>query len=320
MPDWVSRFREIIRLHWGGKVAALVLAIATWYGIQSVINFETRIREVPVNLLLPEGWATLDRSASTVDIVFRGSQEDIRYLNRDQIRIELDLRQKILNGTNLLTRFKILPKNVSAPNAVRPIQIRPAEITVSLDRQEEKTVPVKADFQGSPAEEFEVERWACAPTAVTLSGPRSRLLKIESVATAPIDLEGRTKSFRKTRVPVQLPPETMLVEPNAGQVAVDVIMGERTTTRVWPGVPVNVLTGPGPREPLQVTPSEVTVSVRGRAEVLKKMDARAIRVYADGSEVEKSGTYDLPLRVHAPPGLVVFEMVPAVVKITLGDR
>ncbi|MBU1694280.1 MAG: hypothetical protein KKC51_09990 [Verrucomicrobia bacterium] len=320
MPDWVSRLRDILQRHWGGKVAAVVLATATWYGIQSVINFETRIREVPVNLVLPDGWATLDRSASTVDIVFRGSQEDIRFLNRDQVKVELDLRQKVLNGTNLLTRVKILPKHVNAPSAVRPIQIRPAEITVSLDRQEEKTVPVKADFQGSPAEEYEVERWACAPTAVAISGPRSRLLRIESVTTAPIDLEGRTKSFRKTRVPVQLPPETVLVESSPGQVTVEVTMGERTTTEVWPGVPVDVLTAPGPREHVQVVPTEVTVSVRGRAEVLKKMDARDIRVYADGSEVEKSGAYDLPVRVHAPPALAVFKIDPAVVRVTLGDR
>ena len=319
MPDWISRLRNILRRNWGGKVAALVLATATWYGIQSVISFEARIREVPVTLILPEGWEALDRSASAVDVVFRGSQQDIRFLNRDQVKIELDLRKKVLNGTNVLTRFKILPQHVSTPNGVRPVHIRPDEITLSLDRQEEKTVPVKADFQGSPAEDFEVEQWVCAPAVVTISGPRSRLLKIGSINTAPIDLEGRTKSFRKPRMPVQLPAETVLAEPIPGLVTVEVTMGERTTTEEWPGVPVGVLTAPGPRERLQVVPSVVSVSVRGRAEVLKKLDARDIRVYADGLEVEKDGAYDLPVRVHVPPGLTVFRIDPPVVKVTLGE-
>lgn len=319
MPSWASRLVEVLRRNWGGKLAAVVLATVTWYGIQSVINFEARIREVPVTLRIPEGWSALDQSVSAVDIVFRGSEEDIRFLNRDQIKVELDLNPRALHGTSLVTRVKILPRHVSAPNTVRPVHIRPDEVAVSLDRLEEKAVPVKADFQGAPAEEFEVERWVCTPATVILSGPRSRLQRIESVNTAALDIEGRTKSFRKPRVPVQVPPETVLVEPIPGQVSVEVSMGERTGTEQWPDVPVGVLTRPGLREPVSVEPAAVALSVRGRAEALKKLDARDVRVYADGSDVEKEGAYELPLRIHVPPGLTVVKTDPPVVTVTWGE-
>ncbi|HOW96457.1 MAG TPA: CdaR family protein [Kiritimatiellia bacterium] len=319
MPSWASRLAELLRRNWGGKLAALVLATVTWYGIQSVINFEARIREVPVTLRLPEGWAALDQSVSAVDIVFRGSEEDIRFLNRDQIKVEIDLNPRAIKGTNLVARFKILPRHISAPNTVRPVQVRPDEITVSLDRQEQKAVPVKADFQGEPAEEFEVERWECAPAAVTLSGPHSRLQRIESVNTIALDLEGRTKSFRKTHVPVQAPPETVVVEPVPAQVSVEVSLAERTSTETWKDVPVCVLSRPGAREELSVVPVSATLTVRGRAEILKKLDARDVRVYADGSDVEKAGTYELPLRIHPPPGLAVVKTEPPVVSVTWGE-
>lgn len=319
MPSWATRLFEMLRRNWGGKLAAVVLATVTWYGIQSVINFEARIREVPVALRLPEGWAVLDQSVAAVDIVFRGSEEDIRFLNRDQVKVEIDVSPRALNGTNPPARLKILPRHINAPNTVRPVQIRPNEIAVNLDRQEEKVVPVKADFQGAPAEEFEVERWVCTPATITLAGPRSRLQKIESVPTAPLDIEGRTKSFRKPRVPVQVPPETILLEPTPGQVSVDVTMGERTSAETWTDVAVGVLARPGARERLSVEPPSISLSVRGRAELLKKLDARDVRVYADGSDVEKAGTYELPLRVHVPPGLTVVKMDPPVVTVTWGE-
>jgi len=64
MPDWMSRLRAAFRRNRAGKVAAVILGTATWYGIQSVINFEARLREIPVSLRLPESRTRPRRTSS----------------------------------------------------------------------------------------------------------------------------------------------------------------------------------------------------------------------------------------------------------------
>ena len=86
MASKLERLRKIMLHNKGLKAAALVLAFVTWYAIRSVINFETVVSDIPLTIQVNPGWAILDRSAQTVDVLFRGSQEDIRYLNRDQIK------------------------------------------------------------------------------------------------------------------------------------------------------------------------------------------------------------------------------------------
>ena len=94
MASKLERLRKIVLHNKGLKAAALVLAFVTWYAIRSVINFETVVSDIPLTIQVNPGWAILDQSAKTVDVLFRGSQEDIRYLNRDQIKVEVDIRGK----------------------------------------------------------------------------------------------------------------------------------------------------------------------------------------------------------------------------------
>lgn len=316
MPEWLVKVRTALLRNKGAKAAAVFLACMTWYAIQSAISFETRLSDIPLTLQLDEGWAVLERSASTVDVLFRGSQEDIRYLNRDQVHVELDLRGQEGGGE---VQVKLRPRNIRAPAAVRPMLIRPEEITLVLDRQGEKQVPVKIETQGAPSEDYEVERLVPTPATVTLAGPRRRLQSVDSVSAGPIDLEGRTRSFRKARTPLLPPSDSWVASLNPSNVMVEVFMAERTVTKEWPEVPVGVLVAPGPRTRLEVWPPKVKVSVRGRAEALKTVQPEDIRLYADCSELDKGAVYELPVRAHLPPGATLIKIEPSLVKVTVGS-
>ena len=58
------------------------------------INLEIEVDNIPISILLPEGWTIQEQSTDTVDIRFRGSQEDIRYLFPDTIKVILDRRNE----------------------------------------------------------------------------------------------------------------------------------------------------------------------------------------------------------------------------------
>ena len=301
----------------GLKLAALVIAFVTWYAIRSIINFETVIPDIPITIQVNPGWAILDRSAQTVDVLFRGSQEDIRYLNRDQITVEADIRGKPFAGA---LNVKLQPKNVQAPGAVRAIVIWPDEITLKLDQEGEKQVPVKANLQGAVPEGYEVDKVECTPASVLLQGPRQRLDEVSAVRTEPIDLEDRVRSFKKLKMPVVLPGENWVGRISPSNVAVEITIVERSATREFRDVPVRVLVSPGVGGPkLEIWPVAVNVVLKGFAKPLEDMSPGDVEASVDCSALQAGASYDLPVRVHALPGVSAISVEPPTVKITAGD-
>jgi YbbR domain-containing protein len=316
MASKSERLRKILQRNRGLKAAALVLAFVTWYAIRSVINFETVVSDIPLTVQVNPGWAILDRSAQTVDILFRGSQEDIRYMNRDQIKVEVDIRGKpFAEALNV----KLQPKNVQVPGAVRAAAIWPDEITLKLDQEGEKQVPVKADMQGSVPEGYEVDMITCSPASVLLQGPRQRLDEIELVRTVPIDLEGRIRSFKKLKMPVVSPGENWVGRVNPSNVAVEVAIVERSATRELQDLPVTVLVQPGSRPLLDLWPLKVNVVLKGVVQLVQNVNPEEVQASVDCSTLQGAASYNLPVRVHAPAGITAVSIEPPTVKVTVGN-
>ena len=316
MASKLERLRPIVLHNKGLKAASLVLAFVAWYAIRSIINFETVVSDVPISIQVNPGWAILDRSAETVDVLFRGSQEDIRYLNRDQITVEADIRGKSFAGA---LSVKLQPKNVQAPGAVRAIVIWPDEITLKLDQEGEKQVPVKADLQGAVPEGYEVDKVTCTPASVLLQGPRQRLDEIESVRTSAIDLDDRVRSFKKLKMSVVSPGENWVGRVNPSNVVVEITIAERAATREIQELPVHVLVSPGVGPKLDIWPVKVNVVLKGLAESLKNLKPEDVQVSVDCSALEAGASYDLPARVHASAGVTAIRVEPPTVKVTVGD-
>ena len=316
MGEKASRLKQVLLNNKGPKAAALLLALIAWYAIQAVINFETLVPDVPITVQLDPGWAILDWSAKTADVLFRGSQEDIRYLNRDQVKVELDIRGKPVKGT--LT-VRLSPKNIRSPGAARPITVRPEQVTLRLDQEGEKQVPVKADLQGVPPEGYEVERIVCTPASVAVHGPKRRLDEIDVVRTAPIDLEGRSRSFKKLKMNLLQPSETWTARMTPSNVVVEVMIAERAATKELEDVAVTVLVPPGSRQRFEVWPQRVKVSIRGRAELLKDLNKEDVVAFVDCASLDAGASYELPVRVSAGPGLTASGVEPPTAKVTAGD-
>jgi len=300
----------------GIKLASFLLALITWYAIQPVINYESVVSDIPISIELDEGWAILDRSAKTVDVLFRGSQEDVRYLSPDQVNLDVDLRGETFEGS-LTVRLR--PQNVKAPSSVRPIVIHPDEVKLVLDREGEIHVPVKADLQGSPPEGYEVEKVACTPASVKLSGPRERLGQVEAMRTAPIDVEGRSRSFKKLKVALVQPSDTWVARVSPDSVSVEVTFVERAATREMKDIPVEVLVKPGTQPKVDLRPGRVTIVVKGRSELLNELQPQDLTAYIDSVSLQAGASYDLPVRVQMPSGLSVAGVEPPSINVVIEE-
>ena len=83
----LSAYWEQIRREKWLLLLCLVLAFLGWQGIRRNIGFEVSVSNIVVDVDAPEGWAVWDKSVQKVNILFRGSREDIRYLNNEQLKV-----------------------------------------------------------------------------------------------------------------------------------------------------------------------------------------------------------------------------------------
>ncbi|MDP2989961.1 MAG: CdaR family protein [Kiritimatiellota bacterium] len=288
----------------GIKILALLAAVVSWLAIQETISFEVVLPDIPLEIRVAEGWAVLHQSEHTVRATFKGSQDDIGQMDPKQIKAIVDLRTNAIAGSDEI----VVPLSaIKAPRNVRAIRVEPSRVQVSLDREQEKKVPVQSRAVGKPFS-GEVEALICEPAVVTLRGPAQQLQQTEWVYTESVDVEGRVEGFTK-RCRVLMPSDTWTPVIKPPEVQVNVIISERMETVEWDNVPVSVIVKPQVLLAVEVLPPRVRVVLTGSPETLEELQAIAPKAFVECLELDPSLTYDLPVQVFLPLGKAVSAVV-----------
>ena len=119
------KFREGLKFfgtRHGIKVVAAVAAVAAWYAVGSVTGNESTVTDIALTVMAPEGWMVTEQSARRVTVQFRGTRDDMRYLNRELIKATVDLRGK---ETTEEVTVPLGPRNVNAPGGARVMSRNP---------------------------------------------------------------------------------------------------------------------------------------------------------------------------------------------------
>lgn len=292
---------KVFLLHNPGlKILALLAAVVSWLAIQETISFEVVLPDIPLEIHVAEGWAILHQSEHTVRVTFKGSQNDIGQMDPKQIKAIVDLRTNSIAGSGKI----VVPLSaIKAPRNVRPIRVEPSRVQVSLDREQEKKVPVQSRAVGKPFA-GEVEALICEPAVVTLRGPAQQLQQTAWVYTESVDVEGRVEGFTK-RCRVLMPSDTWTPVIEPPEVQVSVMISARTETVEWDNVPVLVVGQPQALWTVDVLPSRVRVVLTGSPETLEDLQALAPKAFVECLELDPSLIYDLPVQVFLPLGKAV---------------
>ncbi|MEI6564829.1 MAG: CdaR family protein [bacterium] len=299
------------------KALSVLLGILTWYIIQDTISFELEIPDVRLQIEVQDGMAILNQSASTVDVTFRGSQEDIQMLDPRRLQAVVELTRET---AGLSQEVILTPGMIKGVRGVRAVAVHPERILVKLDRQDEKRVPVKGRITGSPL--FgQVESISCDPSTILLLGPAQKLKTTECVYTQPVDVDGRVESFVR-RTAVQAPGDNWVAHMEPADVQVKITIAGKSTGQLWKNIPVSAIVDPGRLLVMDLDPPSVDVITTGRLETSAVADKLQIRAFADCIGLTVPGVYTVPIRVHVT-GDVTALARPEVVKVTVrlpGDK
>jgi len=306
MPVWRMLNRNRMM-----KLFCLLLAFAVWQAVRENTSFEVVVANIPVSVTAGEGRAVLDQSTDTVSIRFRGSRDDIRFIGSDQVEVKIDLSGR---SDRLRRTVKFSPRYVKAPSHAHVVQFDPPEITVTIDREVERVLPVKVVLDGELPQGIQIEQTVSSPATVKVRGAERLLSELEQVRTVPVGLDGRYNSF-KAHVAIASSGQPWTVFPE--RVIAEVSLAERVATRRIENCYVRPLLATGDTRGVKIRPEKVTVTLRGSPQRVADLNERDVYTYIDCTELTESADYQISVRVDVPAGLQVEKIEPAAVQVTV---
>ena len=186
----MERRRRLSNFRPGALLLAFLIASFLWAVSQGQANIE-QVFAVPVELHdIPDSLVITEQNADSLSIHVRGTAAALRNISEDQLSFPIDLAAS-KRGT---TTINVPNPPVSLPRGVSTSQLAPSQITIKLDTKARKSVSVRPDIDGEPAEGFRLKDLRVVPSRVWLAGARSQVLRLEEVVTQPIDLSGLAES------------------------------------------------------------------------------------------------------------------------------
>jgi YbbR domain-containing protein len=171
-------------------VLALVAASLLWliYHRQSTdqkaYDIPVVFREVPENLVIT------DQSADVVNVQVMSTPAAHREIAGAQLEYAIDV-----SGARPGPALYEVDQRLILDQLPRGSQITsrsPASIEVTYERRARRSVKIRADLEGEPADGYVLMDVAVDPPRVWLTGARSSVLRLSEVVTETIDVAGLT--------------------------------------------------------------------------------------------------------------------------------
>lgn len=175
--------------NWGLKLLSLLLAVVMWVYVSNdqTTTTEQEFKAVPVEIrgLAPN--LAVSEMPGNVAVRVQADQNIITELNYRSIEAYVDLAA-------IQAGKAIVPVQVKVPTGVKVVDLRPPEVTVTLEPMATKQVPVQIRSLSRPENGYKVLGMQAKPDEVILRGPRSVLNRIDQVSVE-VDLKNRSQSF-----------------------------------------------------------------------------------------------------------------------------
>ena len=142
----MNKVNNLLGYLWQDKwliLLSMLLAFISWQSIHRTIGYETTLSNIPVKLIAPEGWSPLRSSIDDVSITLRGSQQEIRLLNKDNLRVIVPLPEPKGQSEAIMRLSK---KHLLNPSNARVIRFNPPQVSFSYDKTAEKNNPCKSSL------------------------------------------------------------------------------------------------------------------------------------------------------------------------------
>jgi hypothetical protein len=313
MKKVLKKVKLFFKVNWYLKILSILLAAVTFFTVERSTRFEVSYT-IPVEIKVEkEGMAILEQDTRRVEVVFRGTQKDLRELQPENLKAVIKSSGNV--ETSEPSRLKIYPKSIDVGRFVKIVDIIPSYVNVTFSEEGTKQVFIaKPNTIGKPF--FGVAELEYEPNYTVVTGPEQRLPSLNILATEPVDIDGRVASFSKT-VKILHPSADWISALSPEYVTVKVNITTKHETKVFEDLPIKLISSPTSKYSALVIPQTANVTIQAREDIISKIIKDDISVFVDVTSFNENGEYEVPLSIFLPEDENISKTVePSTVKIT----
>jgi len=267
---------------------------------------------IPVDLVkIPEGLTIVGPPLKGLEIRIRAPKSVIKTVSDLKLRYPVDL-----SGINVgVNTFPIDKDRIPLPKEILIMRINPSFLSVRVENEIKKDVPVMISFSEKPAPGFFVADAVAKPSSVVLRGPESVLGPIEMVLTQPINVKGLSESFKK-EIALDLAEDLDIISPFKIILA-EIFIEEKIVTRMFNNILVE---GKDTPYKYSITPPSINIEVKGPVNILEKLQTEnGLKVYVDLKALTP-GVYVRRAAISLPVKTTLVNASPAIFTVKLENR
>ena len=278
-----------------------------------VTTLTERFISVPLQVNTPAGLAVASSFPKTVRITLRGAGDAIFPILEEDIEARANLDMYHAPG---VYRADVKVERKGTTQGVQPLEIRaePKSVTFTLEPLTEKSVVISPDLKGIPAYGYELVQSGVSPQNMIIRGAKSRVESVTALPTEEIDLTGRSGSFA-SKVKVVLPNTLLKV---VGEASADfhATIQEATVQHVFDRVVISPF-DLSSHLALKTVPAPGSVKMQGTRLAVDAVRPELLGLVLDLGAVRRAGTYTVPTRPAAVPGVMTLDWSPREVTVDI---
>ena len=292
--------------NWLVKILSLTVAVvlAVLYRINTL---DVRFFTVPLTILVNENYIATDSSVDKVRVRLRGSEEDIYTVLEEDITVYIDLISRTSEGE--FQAPVLVKKTGSALSSNNwEIIVDPINVQTHLEEKLTRSLPVQPQLNGFPLDGYNLDKYFIAPSAVTVTGPKSQIEGRQFIPTEEIDLVGRFEDFSVLSRLVY--PSEDISYLGGHVIEFTGMISEVITVRTISDLDIfgidladNLLIN-------GILP-KAAIKVQGTQKRLERIQNQNLQFTIDYSNISKPGRYSLPVQLDIPDELTVLTYTPS---------
>lgn len=294
----------------GTWLLATATAVLVWWGIREGTSHSQQLENVPVTVHAPKGWMVVSQAPREVNLTFKGSRNDMVALRREMVQVTVNLQDVLDTAPQTIA---LGAQHISAPRGVSVVsdQIFPQKVTVLMQPEITAKVKVRLVTRNMLPVGYDRVSEILTPSVVEVTGPANEVRGLDSVATEPVNLDGRTDSIHEPVLPLAKPAESSHIRYDRGSVQLDMGIIARLETRSFQQLPLRLLVPAGQSLRGDLDPESCNVTVHGRPEDMAKVTADDIRLFVEPATLVASETPTRrDVRANLPDGVTLVSIDP----------
>ena len=286
------------------KITALICAMALWFYVISLKDFQLTM-EVPLTFVkLPEALAIASKPPSTISVTVEGKPLDlIRLQSQKQSAMVVDMHNAELGSK----RIHLDAKNFVAPTFSSVHYIEPDKqylfIDVAVDTKIERNIPIKNNVIFNAAPGYVItQQPKLMHEFLKVAGARNALTRIIDIPTDSmfIDSLKMSQTYSVPLITDQLP-QFVTPSDSVAKIFVDV---QKITSKEFKDVPVQLI-GFFDRALNTLSPQSATVEITGGDQTLEAIKYSDIELFIEYNRfaIEDADSLAPTIKLTLPPNV-----------------